>query len=259
MSRAKSAAKPTPKPTPKPAAKPTPKPAAKPTPKPAAAPPLDPLAEAVRALSERDPRLGELIARVGPCGIHASRGGPDPARDHFMGLITAIVSQQLSSKAAMTILGRVKALAGDPSALPDPASLLALPEDRLRTAGLSGAKTASVRDLSGRVARGELNLAALDAMDDEAVIEALCAVRGVGRWTAEMFLMFRLGRMDVLPVADLGIQKGVQSLFGLRKRPTPDRMRALTKSWRPYRSVGCWYLWRLGDLEQAEAKAKRSG
>jgi DNA-3-methyladenine glycosylase II len=218
--------------------------------------PVDPCADAIRALSERDPRLAELIARVGPCRM---LDGVDSgsAQEHFAGLVSAITSQQLSSKAAATIFGRVKALSGDPAVFPEPAALLAVPVERLRAAGLSGAKAASVHDLCARVVRAELALGALDAMPDEEVIEALSAVKGIGRWTAEMFLMFRLGRPDVLPVADLGIQKGVQRLFGLRKRPTPDRMRALTKHWRPYRSFGCWYLWRLNDL--AETEGKRSG
>jgi 3-methyladenine DNA glycosylase/8-oxoguanine DNA glycosylase len=219
-------------------------------------PKLDPLVIAVQTLSERDPRLAEVISRVGPCGLGVPQAESHYSRAHFEGLAAAIVGQQLSAKAAATIFGRVRALGPDPASFPSPAELLAVPEPNLRAAGLSAAKIASVRDLAGRVARGDLNLEALGAMDEEAVIEALCAVRGIGRWTAEMFLMFRLGRLDVLPVADLGIQKGIQRLFNCRKRPSPDRMRVLTRAWRPYRSVACWYLWRLPELDAKPAKER---
>lgn len=215
----------------------------------AAALPADPLAAAVQALAERDARLAELMARVGPCGLGLPRAESAYSRAHFEGLAAAIVGQQLSGKAAATIFGRVRALGPNPSEFPSPTELLAIPEASLRAAGLSAAKATSLRDLAARVARGEIHLDALNAMDDEAVIESLCIVKGIGRWTAEMFLMFRLGRSDVLPVADLGIQKGLQRLFHLRKRPSPDRMRTLTRHWRPYRSVACWYLWRLLELD----------
>jgi len=138
----------------------------------------------------------------------------------------------------------VRALVDGPLA---PATVLALPEETLRGAGLSGAKTRSVRDLCEHVQRGELALESLAGMDDDAVIESLTRVRGIGRWTASMVLMFQLARQDVLPVGDLGIQKGVQKLFGLRKLPPAERMVKLTRPFRPYRSVACWYLWRLND------------
>jgi DNA-3-methyladenine glycosylase II len=213
----------------------------------------DPHAAAARALSERDPRLAALIAKVGPCRLLPPSALLTPeaqARVHFEGLLEAIVSQQLSPKAASTIFARVKAAAsapGGPIAFPDAAALLALPVETLRAAGLSGAKAASVRDLCERVQAGSLRIHELGAMDDEAVIQALSAVRGIGRWTAEMFLMFQLGRPDILPVGDLGIQKGMVALFNLRKLPTPDRMRSLARSWQPYRSIACWYLWRLNE------------
>jgi 3-methyladenine DNA glycosylase/8-oxoguanine DNA glycosylase len=219
-------------------------------------PTLDPLVIAVQTLSERDPRLGEVMARVGPCGLGVPRAESHYSRAHFEGLVAAIVGQQLSAKAAATIFGRVRALGPDPTAFPSPAELLAIPEPTLRAAGLSAAKALSVRDLAGRVARGELRLDALDSMDNDAVIEALVAVKGIGRWTAEMFLMFRLGRLDVLPVADLGIQKGIQRLFNCRKRPSPERMKTLTRAWRPYRSVACWYLWRLPELDAKPSKER---
>jgi DNA-3-methyladenine glycosylase II len=207
----------------------------------------DPHAPALRHLSSADPRLAALIGRVGPCRLNASSTGPFHTRGHFAGLVEAIVSQQLSSKAAETIFGRVKALALDEQGHLDASKLLAHPETKLREAGLSGAKARFVRDLCERVIRGDLDLDRLRDLDDEAVIETLCVVKGIGRWTAEMFLIFRLGRPDVLPVDDLGVQKGFVRLFNLRKLPSPERMEKLSKPYRPHRSVMCWYLWRLNE------------
>lgn len=206
--------------------------------------PADPHEHAVRTISSADERMAALVARVGPCGLRPGARGP---RGHFVSLVEAIVSQQLSPKAADTIFARVAAL-GPRGALPEPPALLEIPEEKLRAAGLSGGKARSIRDLSARVAEGSLDLAAMDAMDDEAVIEALSEVRGIGRWTAEMFLIFQLGRPDVLPVGDLGVQKGLVRLFNLRKLPRPERMHALMRPFRPHRSVVCWYLWRLNEL-----------
>jgi 3-methyladenine DNA glycosylase/8-oxoguanine DNA glycosylase len=214
--------------------------------------PADPHAEAVRHLGAADARLAALIARVGPCRLGAQTSGPFHITGHFEGLVEAIVSQQLSPKAAETIYGRVRALAlGDDGRLV-PARLLALPDERLREAGLSGAKTRSIRDLSEHVARGVIALDRLDALADDEVIATLTQVKGIGRWTAEMFLMFRLARPDVLPVGDLGIQKGFVRLFNLRKMPTAERMEKLARPFRPYRSIACWYLWRL--LEEKPAR-----
>jgi DNA-3-methyladenine glycosylase II len=128
-----------------------------------------------------------------------------------------------------------------------PEKLLALPEAKLREAGLSGSKVGFVRDLAARVDRGALVLDALEARSDDEVIAELCEVKGIGRWTAEMFLIFRLARPDVLPVGDLGVQKGFVRLFGLRKLPVPERMVKLARPFRPHRSVACWYLWRLNE------------
>jgi DNA-3-methyladenine glycosylase II len=199
--------------------------------------------EAIHHLSAADPRLSALIARVGPCRM----GARAAESDHFEGLVSAIASQQLSTKAAATIFARVKALGLDETGTFHPATLLARDETALRGAGLSGQKTRYIRDVCEKVTSGALALDSLHAIDDEAVIEALCSVKGVGRWTAEMFLMFRLGRPDVLPVGDLGIQKGFMRLFGLRTMPTPEKMMKLAKPFQPYRSVACWYLWRLTE------------
>jgi DNA-3-methyladenine glycosylase II len=213
-------------------------------------------AEAERALTASCPRIGAVIAKVGPCRV--SPEGPLGEEHYFEGLVRAIVSQQLSSKAASTIFDRVKALGAASAGFPDPTAFLAIREVDLRAAGLSAAKTASVRDLAAKVAAGAVRFDAMTSLPDEAVIDALCQVRGIGRWTAEMFLMFRLGRDDVLPVGDLGIQKGIKTLFSLRKMPSPERMAVLARPWRPYRSIACWYLWRLNDMKEPDGAGPAS-
>jgi DNA-3-methyladenine glycosylase II len=196
---------------------------------------------ALRHLKRVDPTMGKLIARVGACRYQLRSDGA-----HFDHLTRAIVYQQLSGKAAATIYSRVQGLYGGRP--PTPAELAATPTPRLRRAGLSRQKVRYLKDLARRAATGRLPLDALDALPDEAAIEALTAVRGVGVWTAQMFLMFRLGRLDVLPVLDLGIQKGMRHTYGLRRLPKPARMERIATTWRPYRSVACWYLWRALDV-----------
>ena len=188
-----------------------------------------------RLLARRDPILRELMRAHGPCGLSA-RQHADP----FKALIRAIVGQQLSAKAAATIFSRFEALF---DTFPTPAQVLAVSDDRLRGVGLSTQKLGYLRDLCGRIVEGELPLDVFDRMDDEAVIETLTQVKGIGRWTAEMFLIFRLQRPDVLPVGDLGIVRAVQRAYKLRKAPSPDRLTRIGEAWRPYRSVACWYLW----------------
>jgi DNA-3-methyladenine glycosylase II len=212
-----------------------------------------PTAEA--ALRASCTRIAALIGRVGPSGIAERRATLD-GNGAFRALVQAISSQQLSTKAAATIFGRIAVLGRD-GAFPTPVELLALPETTLRGAGLSGSKVAAVRDLASRVASGSLSLEAMAALSDEEVIDALVEVRGIGRWTAEMFLIFRLGREDVLPVDDLGVKKGMLRLFGLRKLPAPDRMEKLARPWRPYRSVACWYLWRLCEEPQPKPATRQ--
>jgi DNA-3-methyladenine glycosylase II len=197
-------------------------------------------ARARRLLMRRDPVLGALIRQHGSCGLAASQHS-----DPFKALVHAIMSQQLSSKAADTIAKRFDTLFGGRS--PAPAEVLAVPHAQLRSVGLSGAKVAFMQDLARRVVDGSLRLDALDAMSDDQVVATLTTVKGIGRWTAEMFLMFRLHRPDVLPVGDLGIVKAIQKAYRLRKPPTPERMVRLGESWRPYRSVACWYLWAIID------------
>ena len=192
-----------------------------------------------RILMRRHPELGLLMKRVGRCALPDGR-----ANDPFAGLVRVILSQQLSGKAADTIFGRVEALVGGRAGL-TPANMRALDATALRGAGVSRPKIGYLYDLSDHVADGRLNLHALDGHADEEVIAQITAVKGLGRWSAEMFLMFRLNRPDILPVDDLGIIKGMQKLFGMKRRPKPRTMIRLAEQWRPYRSVACWYLWRI--------------
>ncbi|MEZ4302795.1 MAG: DNA-3-methyladenine glycosylase, partial [Polyangiaceae bacterium] len=185
------------------------------------------------------------IEQAGPCPLPERAKSPPDAAQSFRSLVNAIVSQQLSGKAADTIIGRVEALGG--GTLPGPKELLAIADDTLRAAGLSGAKTRGVKDLAARVLDGSLDLAAIHGQDDESIIEELVKVRGIGRWTAEMFLMFRLGRLDILSTGDLGLRKGLMILNGLSDLPDPATMEKLTDHWRPFRSVGSWYLWRVAE------------
>jgi 3-methyladenine DNA glycosylase/8-oxoguanine DNA glycosylase len=198
---------------------------------------------ACRHLSDADPMLGALIERVGPCLLRPRR-----TQSLFAAVARAIVYQQLSGSAAATILGRVQALYA-PKRFPTPSDILATPPERLRAAGLSAAKTAALRDLAERNLDGTVpTMRSVRLMGDEEVIERLVQVRGVGRWTAEMLLMFRLGRGDVLPVSDLGVRKGFALTFGNRRLPAAITIERRAERWRPYRSVACWYLWRA--LEQ---------
>ena len=205
-----------------------------------------------RLLLRRDPVLASLIRQHGPCRI------ADALRaDHFSALVRAIVFQQLSTKAASTIHGRLVGLM--PEGRMTPAALAAVREEQLRAAGISRQKAMYLRDLCEKLTSGEVQLEGVDALDDEDVIAALTKVKGIGRWTAEMFLMFRLHRPDVLPVGDLGIVTAVQKVYGLRKRPTPDRLRQLAEPWKPYRSIACWYLWRSLDNQGAVSAATSPG
>src|ERR1043165_9849038 len=190
-----------------------------------------------RLLMRRDPVLAEAIRAIGPCGM-ADR----QRKDHLTALTGAIVSQQLSTKAAATIFGRFAALFPD-SQIPHAAAIHELSDASLRGVGFSSQKVGYLRDLCSRIVDGRLVLDELDEREDEIVIERLTAVKGFGRWTAEMFLMFRLHRPDVLPVGDLGIVNAIHRLYKLRRRPDPKRILKMGEAWRPYRSVACWYLW----------------
>ena len=193
-----------------------------------------------------DPALARVIAQVGAC-----RFAPRAEGTHFDALVRAIVYQQLSGKAAATIHGRLLGLFGGRA--PSPAELVATPDERLRSVGLSRQKLTYIKDLAARVESGEVPLADLDALPDDEIIVALVKVKGIGRWTAQMFLMFRLGRPDVLPELDLGVQKAIQRAYRLRSLPKPDRVRKIGAKWAPYSTVACWYLWRSLDGEGGEA------
>jgi DNA-3-methyladenine glycosylase II len=193
-----------------------------------------------RLLLRRDPILAALIRQHGPCGLAQAQRA-----DHFSALVRAIAGQQLSTKAAATIYARLLTLI--PGGVPTPQHVAALTDEQLRGAGMSRQKSASLHDLSEKVLSGLVDLEALSTMSDEDVITSLVRVRGIGRWSAEMFLIFRLHRPDVLPVGDLGIVNAVQRVYRLRKRPTPERILRLGEAWRPYRSIASWYLWRSLD------------
>lgn len=185
-----------------------------------------------------DPVLATLIKQVGPCGL-----ADIPHLPPFMALAEAITSQQLSVKAADTIFGRFCGLF-DPDGIPDPARLLQLDDETIRAAGFSRSKVAFLRDLATHVVEKRLELDRLHEREDHHVVEQLTAVKGIGPWTAEIFLMFRLRRPDVFPADDLGLIKGVQKVYALRQRPTKKRLLKMAEAWRPYRSVAAWYLWR---------------
>ncbi len=201
------------------------------------------LTEALETLARADDVLAGLIAR------HAPPPGELPVlQSPFEALAKSIIYQQLSTTAARTIYGRVQALF--PGGMLTPDAFLACDETLLRSAGMSRAKIASVRDLATHILDGTIPpLATLQTLDDEAIIERLTRVRGIGRWTAEMFLLFRLGRPDVLPATDLGIRKGFMHTFGLDELPAPRTILAYGTRWRPYRSLASWYLWRALDAE----------
>jgi DNA-3-methyladenine glycosylase II len=182
--------------------------------------------------------MAAVVEQAGPCRI------PRRNLTAFEALARSIVFQQLAGKAAATIHGRFRALVDGPLT---PEAVLALPDDALRGAGLSAAKAASIRDLAAKVAGGEVPLDRLGRLDDEAIIEELVRVRGIGRWTAEMFLIFQLRRLDVWPVDDLGVRNGFALLYRLPERPSPKELMELGDRFRPYRSVAAWYCWRVVD------------
>ncbi len=197
--------------------------------------------KAVRRLSQADPALGSLIRQIGPCRL--GRAGRN---NHFAALVEAIVYQQLAGKAAAAIFSRFRALYSS-RRFPTPEELDRTPEKQLRSAGLSPQKISYLKDLSRRILDGSLKLRNLSPMEDEEVIGHLTQVKGIGRWTAEMFLIFAQGRLDVLPVGDLGILKAVQNAYRLSSLPSPQRLEQMGRRWQPYRSVASWYLWASVD------------
>jgi DNA-3-methyladenine glycosylase II len=203
--------------------------------------------EAVAELRLRDPVMRRLIDRLGP--LHDAVSRRDRPPDAYGALLRSIVGQQLSTKAARTIYMRLTELFGGRT--PTPAELLDADPEEIRAAGLSRPKVTYLRDLAGRVEDGDLDLERLGELPDATVSEQLTAVRGLGRWTADVFLMFHLGRPDVLPVGDLGIRRAVQRAYGLDELPAPDELERIADPWRPHRTLACLYLWRSLDNEPA--------
>ena len=190
-----------------------------------------------RHLMKADPKLAVIIKRVGACELHAVA-----PRDPFEALCMSIASQQLSIKAADTIFKRFCDLF-PPSRRPSPDRVMTLSDDEIRAVGFSRPKVGFIKDLAARVRDGRLDLKGLRKHPDDEVMRQLVAVKGIGVWTAEIFLMFRLGRPDILPADDLGLMNAVHRAYGLRKRPDAKRLRQIGEAWRPHRSVAAWYLW----------------
>lgn len=200
----------------------------------------DPHARSIKHLS-KDKHLGKFIRSYGPLKFRREH-----ALGAFQSLAESIIFQQLSGKAAGTILARFVALWPNKN-FPTPDDVLKIKTEKLRAAGLSGQKAAYLKDLAAKFKDGTIQPNLFPAMSDAEIIEHVVAVKGIGEWTAQMFLMFTLGRPDVLPTGDLGIQKAMQKLFNLRTKPSPARMTALARQWEGHRTVACFYLWRTLD------------
>ncbi len=210
-------------------------------------------ARAIEHLRRVDPKLAAFIDRVGPYRLDLKN-----THNSFMALAEAIVYQQLTGKAAATIFARFRALYPR-RRFPKPEDVLATPDALLRQAGLSRAKALALKDLAEKVRSGAVpSVAALRRMSDDEIVERLTAVRGIGRWTAEMLLIFRLGRPDVLPIGDYGIRKGFALVLRKRVLPSPSALAMHGERWRPYRTVASWYLWRALELPSS-ASARQPG
>lgn len=197
---------------------------------------------AVRHIAAADPKLGRVIKAAGPVQLEIKR-----YRSPYEYLLRAIIFQQLAGKAATTIHGRLLDLF--PARRPKPELLLKMSVPKLRKAGVSANKQKAIKDLAHKTAGGRVpTFAKLSRMEDEEIVERLTQVHGIGRWTVEMLLMFQLGRPDVLPINDLGVQKGFAKAYGMVQPPKPKELQSLAESWRPYRSVGSWLCWRALDL-----------
>jgi DNA-3-methyladenine glycosylase II len=201
------------------------------------------LRAAERHLSRRDPALRPFIKKHSPCRLR-------PHTRHFETLVEAIISQQLSTKVAETIVGRFKAVYA-PARFPNPEQILVTPDETLRATGMSNGKVGFIKDLATKAEDGALKLSRLPRMSDEEIIEMLTQVKGIGVWTAHMFLIFSLGRLNVLPVGDLGIRKAVERLYGFDHLPNAAEIEQVAgeRGWRPYCSVASWFLWRSWEDE----------
>jgi DNA-3-methyladenine glycosylase II len=207
------------------------------------------MTDALRHLRRCDPVMAQLIRRAGPYEPKPERGiGP------YEALVQAVAHQQLTGKAARTILGRFFALYGG-DCCPEPAKLVETPDEALRSCGFSRAKSASLKDIAAKTLDGTIPARrSLARMKDEAIIERLIEARGVGRWTVEMFLMFALGRPDILPVDDYGIRMGYRIAYGKRTMPKPKTLAKFGERWAPYRTTASWYLWRAVDLDRDQRR-----
>ncbi|MBX4199698.1 DNA-3-methyladenine glycosylase [Candidatus Saccharibacteria bacterium] len=207
------------------------------------------LYSAQKHLSRSDPRLAAIIKKYGDCLI-------TPHTDHYSELVSSIVGQQLSVKAAATIWQRVLVLSGGNP--PTPAQLIEADTETLRACGLSYAKVRYVKDLAEHILDGRLDMAHIAGLPNEEIIAQLTAVKGLGEWSAHMFLIFGLGRLDVLPVGDLGIKKAAQSVYGLGDLPDKEALQKIAKAngWAPYESVASWYLWK--SLDNTPVKTRHS-
>jgi len=208
------------------------------------------LREAEKYLSKKDNKLAPVIKASGPCRLR-------PHKDHYGELVGSIVGQQLSAKAAGAIWRRVLELFG--GKMPAPGQLIKIDDQKLRDVGLSWAKVRYVKDLAQHVLDKRLDLEHIATMPNEQLIEQLTAVKGIGEWSAHMFMMFGLGRLDILPVGDLGIRKAVMKLYGLKAMPTPEQIITIANKnkWHPYESVASWYLWQ--SLDNSPQKPTRHG
>lgn len=198
------------------------------------------LQRAARHLAQHDPVLAPIIAQAGLCTIR-------PHHSYYWKLIDSIISQQLSVKAAATIERRFRELFADE--FPEPQAILEKSVEDLRTAGLSRAKAAYIRDLARHIIDGKLKFDSFDTLTNQEIINELVAVKGIGEWTAHMFLMFCMGRLDVLATGDLGIRNGIKALYGLEAVPTPPEVALIADEyqWHPYETVACWYIWHSLD------------
>jgi len=202
-------------------------------------------AEAEKFLSARDSKLAEIVRKAGPCLLKPRRCSP------FEALVRAITYQQLNGTAAETILRRVLSIYG--KRFPKPQDLLGTPDEQLRAAGLSRAKTAALKDLSEKTISGVVpSTRSIKTMDEAQIMERLTAVRGIGPWTVEMLLIFTLGHPDVLPVTDYGVRKGVALAYGFKDLPSPKELRVFGERWKPHRSVAAWYMWRVLDFDDGK-------
>ncbi|MGQ0791112.1 MAG: DNA-3-methyladenine glycosylase family protein [Nitrosopumilaceae archaeon] len=184
---------------------------------------------------KKDPKFAKIIMQVGDYNVKITK-------NRYQSLVEAIISQQLSGFAANSIIKKFRKLYK--SKFPKPRDVIKTSDSRLRTTGLSKMKIVYIKELSKKIESKELNMRKISTQSDEQVIEALTDVKGIGRWTAEMFLIFSLGRLDILPVGDLGLKKGIQSMYSLKELPQKEQIEQLAESWKPYRTVATWYLWK---------------